>query len=316
MTSRGREAQSPSEIPARGWLDIAARIWQHLLADRAGLAAAAVTFYLFLAIVPALAILVSVYGLYTDPSAIEDQVNLLTGFLPQAGLDLIHRELERITGARTGTLSLSLIVSFLISLWSANNAVRALFQAMNVAYKEQEKRNFFSLLGLSLSFTFSAVFVAIFVINLVVVAPIALSFFGLSSTPAFLGAVASPLLLFVIVNIAIASLYRWGPSRKPAKWRWITWGSFLASLAWMAVAAGFAGYLANWANYGATYGSLGTIIGLMFWIYFSAYVVIVGAEIDAEIEHQTSRDSTIGPDRPMGSRGAVMADTIGEPRDD
>jgi len=303
-------------IPLRGWLDIAMRLKDRLGPDRIDLAAAAVAFYAILSLVPAIGLTVSVYGAYTDPATIADHIDLLRGFFPGGGLDLVRAELDRITGARDSTLSISILVTLGLSLWGASAAVRALFKAMNVAYGEEENRNFFQLIGLTLAFTAAAIVGAVVVVNMVVAVPVITSLFGFGSLQGILSAAISPLLMFLISNLAIAALYRWGPCRRPARWRWITAGSLFASIVWMVAASGFAFYLANWSNYNATYGSLGTIIGLMMWFFISAFIVILGAELNAEIELQTMRDSTTGRERPMGDRGAQVADTFGPARTD
>lgn len=251
-----------------------------------GRAAAGVTFYIVLAIFPALAVFVSVYGLVADPTRIREHVDLLEGFVPPSALELITGELQRINATRRETLSLSLIGSALFSLWSANNGMRALFSAINDVYGDIEARSFLRLLGVSFFFTICAILFGSFIVNVLVAVPVVLSVFGLESVPGYIGAIGSPLLLFIIVNIAITVLYRWGPNRSRRSLRWLSPGSAIATLAWMTASAAFAFYLANFANYGAAYGSLGTVIGVMMWIYVSTYVVIIGAELNARLERR------------------------------
>lgn len=311
---RGRDATAPEEIPLEGWLDVAARVGQRIIDDRASLAAAGVAFYGMLALFPAMAAFVSIYGLVTDPQTIRDHVYLLTGIVPSAGLELLNIELQRITSAQTKTLGASFILSFGFSLWIANNGMRALFQSMNVAYDELEKRGFLKHIGMSLALTLAGSATTMIVLNGVVALPLLFSFVESDQLTTLTGVIVPSVLLFVLVNCGIAALYRWGPSRRRAKWRWITWGSVLASVLWVLVSSCFALYLAHWDTYSATYGSLGAVIGLMMWMYISAYVIIIGAQVNAEMEHQTLVDSTVGPARPMGHRGAHVADTIGKVR--
>ncbi|MCB1476494.1 MAG: YihY/virulence factor BrkB family protein [Rhodobiaceae bacterium] len=255
-----------------------------------GRAAAGVTFYIVLAIFPALAVFVSVYGLVADPTRIRDHVDLLQGFVPPSALDLITGELQRINATQRETLSLSLVGSALFSLWSANNGMRALFSAINDVYGDIEARSFLRLLGVSLFFTICAVLFGSLIVNILVAVPIVLSVFGLESVPGYIGAIGSPLLLFIVVNIAITVLYRWGPNRSRRTLRWLSPGSAIATLAWMTASAAFAFYLANFANYGAAYGSLGTVIGVMMWFYVSTYVIIIGAELNARLERRFAFD--------------------------
>lgn len=309
--ARGRNVDKPAQFGLRAWRDIGTRLWKQLARDRVGLIAAGVTFYTMLALIPGITAFVSLYGLVTDPLSIQNHISMLAGLAPPSALDLLRDELERITSAGTGTLGLSFALALGVALWSANNGVKALFQAMNVAYDEEEKRSFVKLLLLSFGFTLSIIVVTAIVINAVVIIPAVFDFIGLAVLTSTVGALVPALSIFLLVNLGIAALYRVGASRRRAKWRWITWGSVLASLIWLIGSFAFALYLANWGDYNATYGSLGTIMGLMMWIYISSYVVIVGAELNAEMEHQTRKDSTVGPDRPMGERGAYVADTLG-----
>lgn len=253
-----------------------------------GRSAAAVTFYLFLAIFPALAVFVSFYGLVADPMMIRDHVGLLEGFAPPEALDLISNELRRINATRARTLGISLLVSILFSLWSANNGMRALLTAISGAYGDREERGFFALLGLSLLFTIGAVLFGTLVLNILVAMLFVLRMFGLERLPDHAATLGPPAFLFLSVNIAVAALYRWGPNRPRPRLRWFSAGSVTATLAWMTTSAAFVFYLSNFANFGAAYGSLGAVIGVMMWMYVSIYVVIVGAELNARLERRTA----------------------------
>lgn len=308
---RGREAESPGQIPTKGWRDVVLRTWKHLLADRAGVAAAAATFYVLLAFVPALTAFVSLYGLLFDLSEIQGHVARLSAVIPGAGIEIIENELKRLSQRRTDQLGAGLVIGLGIAFWSASNAIKSMFHAMNVAYDEGEKRSFFSLFLLSLLFAWGTFVFTVMVVNVFVVLPVFLSSVGLGKLAEALLVVLPPLFLFLVINVLIALLYRYGPSRRPPKWRWVTWGSMAASLVWLLASSAFAFYLANFNSYDRTYGSMGALIGFMMWIYISCYIIILGAELNAEIEHQTAKDSTIGPDRPLGSRKAYVADTLG-----
>ncbi len=310
-TGRGRSAQWPSAIPAKGWKDIAWRVWANVNAHRVMLIAAGVTFYLLLALFPALAAFVSLYGFVADPVTVGDHISFLGGLLPSASLDLINAQLEALAEQRPEALSFGFVLGFLIALWSANNGIKSMFEAMNVANQENEKRSFVRLNLISFCFTLGAMFLAIAFIFTVGVVPAILALLRLDDFgPTLIAALRWPAMLLIIVT-GISLLYRFGPSREPAKWRWLSWGACFASVVWIVTSLGFSFYLQNFADYNATYGSLGAVIGFMMWTWISAMIVIVGAEINAEMEHQTARDTTTGADLPMGARGATMADTLG-----
>ncbi len=313
--SRGRYASTPSDIPARGWRDILWRGYERLNDDRILTVAAGVTFYVLLAIFPAIAALVAVYGLFADPGTIAKHVEDVASFVPGGGIDILQEELNRVVSQPRRTLGLAFVVALGISLWSANAGVKAIIDALNVAYAEREKRSFVKLTAVSFVFTLAGMVGAVVALGVVVVLPLMLKFVGLESATKAIVAVGKWPVLLVGAGFAIAVLYRYGPSRTPAKWRWITWGSALAAVAWIAFSLLFSWFAVNFGSYNKTYGSLGAVVGFMTWIWISTIVVLIGAELDAEIEHQSCRDSTVGPPKPMGARGAIMADTVGKPAD-
>jgi membrane protein len=309
--SRGRYAATPSDIPARGWRDILWRCYERLTEDRILTIAAGVTFYILLAVFPALAALVAIYGIFADPAIIAKHVEDVASFVPGGGVDILRDELNRVASQPRGTLGLAFIVGLGISLWSANAGVKAIIDGLNVAYAEREKRNLIKLTAVSFVFTIAGILGAILALGLVVVLPLVLQFVGLQSATETIVAVGKWPVLFVGAAFAIAVLYRYGPSRAEAKWRWVTWGGVLAAALWIGASLLFSWYTVNFGSYNKTYGSLGAVIGFMTWIWISTIVILLGAELDAEIEHQTCRDSTVGPPKPMGMRGATMADTVG-----
>ena len=310
--NRGREAVQPHHIPWLGWKDILYRVWNEVSDDRVGTVAAGTTFFLLLAIFPALAALVSLYGLVADPVTISEHVADVKGYVPSAVIDMLGDELKRLTDNRGTALGFGFVTGIAVALWSANNGIRALFDALNVAYDEKEKRGFFKLLLTSLSFTVGAIVFAVVLLNVVIGVPLIIPFLNLGPLGDLLVTVLPAIVLFTMAISGLAMLYRFGPSRVTAKWRWITPGSIFATVVWLIFSVLFSWYLSHWTDYSATYGSLGAIIGVMMWMYLSLWVVLVGAELNAEIEHQTAQDTTIGPDKPMGSRGAFMADDVGQ----
>jgi membrane protein len=309
-TDRGRDADKPTQIPASGWKDILWRLKDEVGKDRVGTIAAGTTFFLLLAIFPALAALVSVYGLLADPMTIQGHLESLRGFLPGEMLTLLEDQLKRLATTQSSSLSVGFVSGLAIALWSANNGVKALFDALNVAYEEEEKRGFFKLNAVALAFTLGGIVFTVLLVNVVVGVPVVLQYLPLGPLGSVLVAVLPALILFGVATLFISMLYRFGPSRTRAQWRWVTPGSLAAALVWMIGSALFSWYLSNFADYSATYGSLGAAIGAMTWIYISMWIILLGAELNSEIEHQTARDTTVGGDKPLGARGAAMADRV------
>jgi membrane protein len=308
---RGRQSRSPRGIPPKGWKDVFWRVWNSITQDRVMFTAAAVAYYLLLALVPTLTAVVSIYGLFADRSAILDQVAMLSGIMPEEGLTIIRDQLERIAGEGNTTLSWTLLISLAIALWSSSAAVKAMFEAMNIAYEEREKRGFFALNLLALVFTLVSAVAGVLVLGAVIILPAVLALLPIGPALQWVLRITSYVLLAAVTVLGLAALYRWGPSRERAKWRWISPGAVFAVVVTLIVSALFSWYVANFGNYSATYGSLGAIIGLLTWMWISATIIIVGAELNSEVEHQTAKDSTTGEEQPLGERGAYMADTVG-----
>lgn len=309
---RGRRATSPSQIPARGWMDIAGRMWRSVNEDRVMLVAGGATFYLLLALFPALTAFVSAYGLFADVSTVTQHVATLGALVPSEGLQIIADRLESLATQDSGALGFGILFGLLVAFWSANNGVKSLFEALNIAYGENEKRSFLKLNLIAFGFTLGAMFAAAILIAAIGVVPVVLAILRLGSwSELLIGALRWPV-LFLIIGSGITLLYHYGPSREPAKWRWLTWGSTVATLIWVFASWGFSFYLQSFADYEATYGSLGAIIGFLMWTWISVIILILGAKLNAEMEHQTAVDSTDGAPQPMGKRGAFMADTLGK----
>jgi membrane protein len=252
--------------------------------DRVMAEAAGVTFYAMLALFPAIASMISIYGLVADPSRLVSQVQSLAGVLPQGGIDLITGEIKSIASAGSKALGLGLVTGLAISLWSANAGVKALFDALNVVYHEREKRGYFRLTAISFCFTFGILAFLIAATVAVVVVPLVLNFVGFGNVTALLVAALRWPVMVVVVALALEVMYRFGPSRPHARWRWMSWGSALAALLWLLTSLGFSYYVANFGSYNKTYGSLGAAVGFMTWMWLSAMVVLMGAELNAELE--------------------------------
>jgi membrane protein len=309
---RGREANTPEEIPARGWKDILWRMLWSIPENRILSTSGGVAFFALLAVFPAVATVVSLYGLFADTSTIRGHLSLLAGILPGGVLELIGEQISLIIAQDSDTLSLAFVVGFLVALWSANSGVAALFDALNVVYGEKEKRSLLHFYATTFLLTLGMVGVVILAISAVVVAPVVFTFMGFVSPAGRLLSILRWPALFVVVFAWLAVIYRYGPSRQDAKWRWVTWGSAMAGVLWLAASMLYSWYVANFDSYNKTYGSLGAGVGFMMWIWLSVVIVLLGAALNAEMEHQTAKDSTEGAPKPPGSRGAHMADHVGQ----
>jgi membrane protein len=311
---RGRHAVSPAGIPARGWKDILWRTYKQLNDDRLLAVAAGVVFYGLLALFPTITALVSSYALFADAKTVNDHLAFISGFLPGGTFSIIQDQVSRVLSKGDMKLGSAFLGSLLLAIWSANGGMKAIIDALNVVYDEKEKRGFFKLNAVSLAFTVGGVLGILLAIGLVVVTPVVLSMVGLGSVFDALIRFGRWPLLGAILMLALAVLYRYAPSRRSPKWRWISVGSVVATITWMIGSGLLSFYLANFGHYDATYGSLGAAIALMTWMWMTMIVILFGAELNSEIEHQTTKDSTVGSAKPLGNRGATMADTVGASR--
>lgn len=308
---RGRRAKSPWQIPWAGWKDILWRTWHQINEDRLLAIAAGVVFYGLLALFPAITAFVSLYGLFADTNTINQHISIAAGLMPEGALNIFTEQVTRITEKGGAKLGFGFVFGLGLALWSANAGMKALIDALNVIYGEKEKRSFIKLNLISLAFTIGGIVAALLAIGSIVVLPIVLNFIGLGGWSETLISLARWPLLVLLVMVGLAVLYRYGPSRDEPRWEWLAPGTVLASLLWLAGSALLSWYIQNFAGYDETYGSLGAAIGLMVWMWFSSIVILFGAEINSEIEHQTARDTTVGRPRPLGARGARMADQVG-----
>jgi membrane protein len=309
---RGRGAEAPREVPLRGWKDVLVRLKTQVKDDDVPLLAAGVAFFALLALVPSLVALVSVYGLVADPADIQRNIDDVLRAAPTEVRELVSSQLSSIVESEPSGLRLGAIVGLLVALWSASSGMKHLIGAVNLAYDETEGRGFFKLRGLALVMTIGGILLLAVAVAGLVVLPNALDDGGAT------GAVRTTLLivrwpLFAIVAlVALAIIYRWAPDRDAPRWRWVSPGAVFATVVWVIASIAFSIYTANFGNYNETYGALGAIVVVMLWMFITAYVIIAGAELNAELERQTVVDSTTGPSRPLGERGAYAADTVGQ----
>lgn len=306
----GRHAERPAEIPARGWWAVLRRVWREASGDQVPMVAASCGFYALLALFPAISVLISLYGLLADPARIEDQLQALRDVLPGEAYGLIAAQVHQLAAAGATQLSWRLALGLLVALYSATSGTKAILTALNVAYEENQKRSFLRFNLVAALFTLGGLLGVTVALAIIVGVPAVLNLAWLGTVEAVAVRVLSALLLLGFVTLGLAVLYRYGPSRREPRWRWVTPGSVVASALWLLASFLFSFYVGNFGSYDATYGSLGAVVVTLLWFYISAFVVLLGAELNAELELQTRRDTTSGPGLPMGERGAFVADHV------
>ena len=305
----GTRAQRPTEIPARGWWQVVRRGWRESQDDNVSLMSAGVAFWLFLSLFPSLIALITVYGLVTDPDEAARQVEQLAGALPESARETLLEQVDTITSTQSDALTVSLVASLLAALWSASAGTMNLIKATNIAYDEDETRGFLRLRAVAMVATLLVVLFVAASIALVAVAPVLLEQLGLGVVATYASQVLRWAGLVLLVTVGLALLYRYAPDRDAAKVRWVSVGAAVATVIWVAASAGFSFYVSTFGSYNETYGAIAGVIVLLLWLYLTSFIVLLGAEINAETEHQTGHDTTRGAERPMGQRGAHVADT-------
>jgi membrane protein len=307
---RGRAAAAPWLIPPRGWKDIAWRTWHEIGRARLAAQAGGVSFYLLLATFPAIAASVSLFGLFSNVATVEQQFLHFSTMFPSEAIDFLGDQMVRLAGQEHGTLGVAFVVSAALSIWSAKAGMQALFDGVNRAYNETEKRPYLKRALLTYAATLVAILFIVTTTSVALAVPDVLHAIGLHRIVLWWGPVRW-LAILAAAMVAFTLVYRFGPSRRHARWRWVAAGGLFAAVAWMGGSFLFSWYLNSFTHLGVTYGSLGAMIGFMLWMWLSVLIVLIGAELNAEIEHQTACDTTIGEERPLGERGAVVADTVG-----
>ncbi len=308
---RGRCASSPLAIPLLGWKDIFWRTYREMGRHRLPALSGGITFYILLATFPAIAAFVSLYGLFSDIGTVERQLNHISSLLPHDVVSLISSQMLRLATQRHATLSAAFVISTLLSVWSANAGMKALFDGLNITYNEVEKRDYVQRSFVTYVATLLALMFLVLVLSMLIAAPVFFHTIGLHQFGIWWGPIRW-LSVYLISITAFCLLYRYGPSRRHAQWRWVVYGGVLAASVWLGVSLTFSWYVNNVAHFGVTYGSLGAMIAYMLWVWFTAMVVLTGAELNSEIEHQTAIDTTVGEVMPMGGRGAAVADSVGK----
>ena len=311
---RGHRAKTPSDIPKAGWWSILKRVYNSTNEKNLSVLAAGVAFYGLLSLFPALVVLVAIYGIFADPQTVQHEINALRGIIPAEAQNVITTYLKSLVSSSNSKLGFSLVLGLIIALWSARSGTVTLMEALNITYEEEEKRGIVKFQVVAFGMTLAAIAFAIIALVLIAAIPALVEFLPFGKFVKIVGVILPWPILIGIMVFALAATYRFAPSRQDAKWRWVTWGSIVATALWILASVLFSVYVANFGSYDKAFGSLGAVVVLLTWFYISAYAVLIGACLNAEMERQTARDTTTGAEQPMGSRGARMADTVA--RDD
>lgn len=307
---RGRDALRPRDIPRPGWRDIFWRVYQSMTDDHVSIVAAGCAFFGMLAIFPAIASLVSIAGLVLDPGAVESQISAVASALPQDAASILTDQAKKVASGGAG-LGFAAILGLLLALYSASAGVKTLMEGLNIVYEETEARSFLKRNLVGLGLTLLLIVGVLMAFAVVIVAPAVLANVGFGKTVEAWITYARWPIMALLVAAGLSVLYRQAPSRARPLWRWVLPGAVLATVIWTLFSILFSIYVRNFGSYNETYGALGGVIILLTWMWLSAFIILMGAELNAEMEHQTARDSTTGREKPMGSRGAVKADTVG-----
>lgn len=308
---KGRRATRPSDIGKPGFKEVATRVKDGVKEHHTTLTAAGVAFYAFLASVPALAAAVSIAGLVLSPERARELITDGLEAAPDEARELLAAQIGSVAETGGGALSIGLVVSVGAALWVASGGMQQLVEALGIVYDEPDDRGFVAKRAQALALTLGAIVLAVLALAAIAVVPAVTRALELPGTMRWLISLAVWPLLGMLVALALSVIYRIGPDRRAAEWRWVTWGSVVAVVVWIVASIGFQIYVSNFGNYDETYGSLAAIVIFLLWLFLSSLAILIGAEVNAALERQTTVDTT-GDDRPMGTRGAVAADEVGD----
>ncbi len=312
--NRGRDASRPSAIPTKGWKDIFFRVVGQIGKDHVGLVAAGIAFYGLLAIFPAITALMAIAGLLYQPQELVGALEGISAVVPPDVSRILLDQAMQVAGSQQGGLTLGLTLGLALALWSASIGAGSMIEGLNMAYDERETRGYVILKLRTIAMTLIMIVAVIVAALLMIALPVALSFLAIAPWLERLIQLVAYIPMALVFVGGVIAFYRWGPDRNPAKLRWLTPGAVVASAVWLIVSIGFSVYVQNFSSYNETFGSLAGVIVMLMWMWLSAYVILLGAELNSEIEAQTARDSTIGQREPMGERNAVKADELGPAR--
>lgn len=308
---RGRQAETPTEIPAKGWKDIAFRLKDEIASDHVGLIAAGVAFYALLALFPAVTALMALSGLVLEPAEVTAQLENLTQLIPQEAAQIIMDQAVAVAGSNQSGLGVAFVIGLLLAIYSASKGMSSLMEGLNVAFDEEEERGFIKKTLWTLGLTLFLIFGLLLGLVAALAVPAILNIMSLPDWLATVLALSRWLILALMTVFGLAVIYRYGPCRDDAEWKWLSPGAIGACVIWIVASIGFAIYVRNFGSYNESFGSMAGVIILLMWLWISAFIVLLGAELNAEMEAQTSADTTVGPDEPMGTRGAEKADNLG-----
>lgn len=314
-SDHGRHAERPAQIPKSGWLDILWRVKDEMTRDHVSIIAAGIAFFGLLAIVPAIVATLSLWGLLFDPQQMSQQISSISHLLPAEASDIIQQQVQQASQDATTGLGLAAIGGLLFTIYSASKGTKALVEGLNIIYDEEETRGIVKKTLVILALTLGGILMTLVALGTIIAIPMIVGLLGLDNIVGTLINLARWPLLFVIVSIGIAILYRYAPDRDEPRWQWTSVGSTLAVFLWVLGSIGFSIYVRNFSSYNETYGSLGAVIILLMWFWLSAFIMLMGAELNSEMERQTKRDTTVGHKEPMGQRDAHAADTLGKAKD-
>lgn len=306
-------ARSPLAFTRRDWWYVCKDAGKEMQHDNVAIIAAGVAFFTMLAIFPLITACLSIYGYIANPVTVQTQLESVSSLLPDQAWDILNSQITAVVSAPDAQLGLGIAIGLLIALWSAGAGIRAIMRALNIAYDEKEKRSLTTFYILAGMFTLSVTVFLWIALAVIVGVPALLTFIKLEGLAATVTQYLPWTILIALFGFAVAILYQYGPSRRPAKLRWVLPGCAFATLSWILISATFSWFVSSFGTYNKTYGSLSAAIILLMWFWLTSLVIIVGAEINAAMERHTNVDTTRGPDRPIGERGAVVADCANFP---
>lgn len=305
---RGEEAQWPHQIPLKGWIDIGKRVWKEMKIDHVQIVSAGVGFYFFLSIFPTIVAAISIYSLVLHPDQIQEQVSRLNLIMPDQAFGMITDFLRPILEQSRKEIGWGLFISIMVSIWSANKGTSALFQGINIAYDETDTRGIIKKNLLTLLFTLTGLVVGLLSLLIVIFFPLLIEDFGLPAQIEDMLTWLRWIILGFILIFTLSVVYKIAPNRRSPRFRWVSWGALIGTALWLAGSMLFSWYVSNFGSYADLYGSFAAVAILLLWLFLTAFIILVGAEINSEMEHQTRRDTTIGEEMPMGQRNAWHAD--------
>ncbi|WP_414499847.1 YihY/virulence factor BrkB family protein [Zymobacter sp. IVIA_12111.31 C1] len=315
-TSRDRRATSPLSVTRHGWWSILWRVYGSIQKHHIGMMASSIAFYGLLSLFPAIAALISIWGMYADPVQVQQQLVNLDQFIPTEAASIIEHQAEVVTASAGRGLNLTAIGSLLFTLYSASKSVQSFTEGLNIIYGEKEQRHFLAQIVINIVLTLGMILLAIFMLFSVAILPVVMNFFPFADTLTTSLYYLRWLIMLCIITLGIAVLYRFGPNRRAPRWEWLSIGTITSTLLWILGSLGFSLYVSHFGSYNSTYGSIGAVVVLLMWFWLSAYIILLGASINCELERTTEKDTTTGAPKPMGQRHAYAADTVAKDSND